>query len=54
LTNITIPESVINIGEHAFFDCPLLVINGLKGTEAERYAKENDLIFNYISGTSAI
>lgn len=47
-------------GEHNFIDYPSMmplndfVIYGYNGTEAERYAEENDLIFEYIDATGDI
>ena len=46
LTSITIPSSVTSIGNSAFSDCnSSLVIRGNTNSEAERYAKGNNIIF---------
>ena len=46
LTSITIPSSVTSIGKSAFEDCnPSFVIRGNTNSEAERYAKDNNIIF---------
>ena len=46
LISITIPNSVTSIGNGAFSDCnPSFVIRGNTNSEAERYAKDNNIIF---------
>ena len=46
LTSITIPSSVTSIGNSAFSDCnSSFVIRGNTNSEAERYAKDNNIIF---------
>ena len=40
-----IPENVTYIDETAFDNCPNLTIYGVKGSYAERYAKENNIKF---------
>lgn len=56
LYNVYIPKSVTDIRENAFFNCPQLVINGYRGSAAERYAEANGIPFNaldegsYVSG----
>jgi len=48
LKSVTIPSSVVEIEEASFKDCPLLVINGKRGSSAELYAKENNIPFKAI------
>lgn len=43
---VVVPDSVVSIGTGAFSGCPLLVICGLEGSEAERYANENGIPFS--------
>ena len=45
---ITIPDNVTEIGSCAFPTFTNLIIRGKKGSEAERYAEENDLEFEEI------
>ena len=46
LASITIPSSVTSIGICAFSDCnSSLVIRGNTNSEAERYAKDNNIVF---------
>lgn len=45
LSIIYIPENVTYIDETAFDNCPNLTIYGVKGSYAERYAKENNIKF---------
>ena len=46
LTSITIPNSVTSIDYDAFSDCnSSLVIKGNANSEAERYAKDNNIVF---------
>lgn len=48
LKSITIPDSVSEIGEDAFLFCDDLTIRGKKGSEAERYSKENGISFEEV------
>lgn len=48
LTSVTIPVSVINIGDYAFEACDNLTIYGYIGSAAEAYAAENDISFKVI------
>ena len=48
LTSITIGGSVTSIGKEAFSGCDLLTIHSKKGSEAEKYAKENNIKFKEI------
>lgn len=49
LTSITIPNSVTSIDYDAFSDCnSSLVIKGNANSEAERYAKDNNIIFKSV------
>ena len=52
LTDITIPESVTVIDPQAFEDSLLKNINGVSGSYAETFAKENGYTFNSSSSTS--
>ncbi len=45
LTSITIPDSVTNIGRVVFSGCTDLTISGKTGSEAETYAKRNNIPF---------
>ena len=46
LTSITIPNSVMSIDTEAFWGCnSSLVIRGNTNSEAERYAKDNNIVF---------
>lgn len=45
LKSVTIPESVTEIGETAFENCPDLTIYGVKGSAAEKYSKEHKIKF---------
>ena len=46
LTSIMLPDSVTSIGNSAFSDCnSSFVIRGNTNSEAERYAKDNNIIF---------
>ena len=49
LTSITIPNSVTSIGEGAFSGCNNLTIYGTAGSNAEKYANENDIPFTDVS-----
>ena len=49
LSVVTIPKSVTEIGDMAFFACrKLLKIRGVKGSEAERFAKKRKTAFEVI------
>ena len=52
LTEVTIPESVTTMGKDVFSNCPDLTIKGAAGSYAESYAKEYDIPFEAISGTT--
>ncbi|MDO4628762.1 MAG: leucine-rich repeat protein [Planctomycetia bacterium] len=45
LTSVTIPESVMEIKTSAFEGCPNVTIYGKEGTKAERYAREERILF---------
>lgn len=51
-TSIDIPESVTSIDANAFDSTPLKNINGVAGSYAETFAKENGYTFNDNSGSS--
>ena len=53
LEKVTIPASVTNIGEYAFWRCANLTIYGIAGSYAETYARENDIPFIALSGSSS-
>ena len=48
LKAVVIPPSVMRIGKKAFDECPHILIKGYRGTEAERYAKEELIPFSYL------
>lgn len=52
LTSIDIPESVTSIDAHAFDTTPLKTINGVTGSYAETFAKENGFAFNGEGGST--
>lgn len=45
LTEISIPRSVKFLGRDVFYNCRTIKIYGFKDTKAERYAKNNDILF---------
>ena len=45
LESVFIPESVTEIGNYVFEDCDNVTIYGKKGSEAEKYARENNIKF---------
>ena len=45
LTSVKIPASVTKIGKRAFLDCPALTIYAPAGSQAEKYAKKNNIPF---------
>lgn len=45
LDSIVIPKSVTNIEPYAFYNCDYVIIYGYKGTTAEEYANEHELLF---------
>ena len=49
LTSVTIPKSVTYIGSRIFISCSSLTIHGVAGSEAERYAAENEIPFEALS-----
>lgn len=49
LTEITIPDTIMQIDIDAFTGCSNLVINGNDGSYAEEYAKTNGIEFNYLN-----
>ena len=48
LQQVIIPESVIHIGDGAFYGCTSMVIFGVPGSDAEEYAIKNNIPFNNI------
>ncbi|MBR4200856.1 MAG: leucine-rich repeat protein [Oscillospiraceae bacterium] len=54
LTEIIIPTSVTVIGERAFFGCDNLTLKGYSGSYAETFAKENNIPFEVIGGTTPV
>ncbi|MBE5948270.1 MAG: hypothetical protein E7261_04490 [Lachnospiraceae bacterium] len=48
LKKVTIPESVVSIGDYAFDFSDLEIIRGKKGSYAESYAKQNNIAFEEI------
>jgi len=52
--DIIIPESVITIGNEAFWGCQNITIHGVIGSVAETYAAENDIEFVDINAPKAI
>lgn len=53
LTSATILKNVTYIGIDAFANCGSLTISGYADTEAETYAKENNISFKYLDGGKA-
>lgn len=51
LKNVIIPESVTSIENSTFLGSNKTVIMCIKGSYAEEYAKENNINYEYISGT---
>ncbi len=45
---MTIPDSVVSIGNFAFDSCKNLTIYGYAGSYIENYAKENSIPFSKI------
>ncbi|MCI6616952.1 leucine-rich repeat protein [Ruminococcus sp.] len=45
LESIVIPKSVTSIEPYAFYNCDYVIIYGYKGTTAEEYANEHELLF---------
>ena len=48
LRSITIPESVKEIGYNAFFHCDLLTIKGYRNSQADTFARHNDIPIEYL------
>ena len=52
LESINIPDSVTEISNNSFSGCNKLVIHGNIGSKAESFAKNNNIVFDDISGLS--
>ncbi len=48
IEELIISEKTVRIEDHAFIGCPDIVICGYKNTEAQRYAKANNLPFSLL------
>ena len=53
LVSVTIPSTVKRIGENAFGGCESLTIYGTSGSEAEKYAKKQEIQFQAVAPASA-